>query len=120
MTIRSVSAGTPVNAYAGSNGHDSETTIAAAVNVDLLQYKLPAMVEGLSVALLKTDATGAGAVSATNTSGVSIGYTVGALSLAMRSPTTKLPQTPIHAPQSVRSTTSAWLSFQQAHKRTSS
>jgi hypothetical protein len=81
VTMGSISAGNPVNAYTGGNDRDSETTIAAAANVDLLQYKLPAMVEGLSVALSKTDATGAGAVSATNTSGVSIGYTVGALSL---------------------------------------
>ena len=80
LTMGSVSAGNPVNAYAGGNGRDSETTIRAAGNVDLLKYTLPTMVSGLSVALSKTDPTGAGTVGLGNTFGVSIGYTTGALS----------------------------------------
>ena len=80
LTMGSVSAGNPVNAYADGNGRDSETTIRAAGNVDLLKYTLPTMVSGLSVALSKTDPTGAGTVGAGNTFGVSIGYTTGALS----------------------------------------
>jgi len=81
VTMGSVSAGNPVNSYAGGNGRDSETTIAAASNVDLFQYTLPTMVTGLSVALKKTDPTGAGTVYASNTTGVSLGYTAGALTV---------------------------------------
>jgi len=79
LVMGSVLPGNPVNAYAGGNGRDSETTITPGGSVDLLQYVLPTMVTGLSVSLAKTDTAAAGAVNASNTTGVSASYTAGAL-----------------------------------------
>jgi predicted porin len=93
VLMGSISAGNPVNAYAGGNGRDSETTIKAAGDVDILQYTLPAMVTGLTVKLTKTDPTGAGTVYASNTTGVSLGYTMGALTVGYGSTSYKAAST---------------------------
>jgi hypothetical protein len=80
VTMGSVSSANPVNAYSGGNGRDSETSITAPVNKDVLLYTLPSMVTGLTVQLSKADTVLAGSVDAGNTTGVEIGYTIGALS----------------------------------------
>ena len=79
LVMGSVLAGNPVNAYAGGNGRDSETTITPGGSVDLLQYVLPTMVTGLSVSLAKTDTASTGAVNGSNSTGISASYTAGAL-----------------------------------------
>ena len=79
LLMGSIETGNPVDAYSGGHGRDYGGTITADGTADILQYTLPTMVTGLSVALTKTDPTTAGAVGEDNTTGVSASYTAGAL-----------------------------------------
>ena len=81
VMMGSIEAGNPVDNYSGGQGRDAGGTITADSNVDILMWTLPAMAPGLKAQLKKTDPTTAGAVGASNTAGISLGYSVDALTV---------------------------------------